>query len=246
MTRKINIALWVIGCIASLLSFEAKAQNSATAMIIIKKDETPKGYLIANFTIKDSITFQKYREAAAGLAQKYQGRMIVRDVNSKTVEGADPKKITAIIEFPSLKQAEVYYNSPDYTKAKKFGIASADRLIILAEGIPQAARVSSGYPKGYLIANFTIHDQDTFKKYMETGGPVVGKFNGKAIVYDVKAKGVEGNGQQIIAVMEFPSFADLERFYNSAEYTSARKFRIASTKGSVILAEGMSENQKSN
>jgi len=233
-----------MGFMASSLFLEANAQNSSTAMDTLKKEETPKGYLIANFTVKDSVTFQKYRKAAAGLAQKYQGRMIARDVNSKTVEGTDPRQVMAIIEFPSLKQAEGYYNSPEYTEAKKFGMASADRLIILAEGIPEAAQPSAGQANGYLVANFTVHDQDTFKKYMETGGPVVGKFNGKAIVYDGKARIVEGKGQQIIAVMVFPSFTDLERFYSSAEYTSARKFRHASTKGTVVLAEGMSENQK--
>src|SRR5688500_3803627 len=120
-------------------------------------------------------------------------------------------------------------------------MASAERFIILTKGIPQAVRVSSGQPKGYLVANFTVHDQNTFSKYIEAGGPLVAKFNGKAIVYDTNAKVVEGNGKQIMAVMEFASFADLERFYNSPEYTAARKFRIASSNGSVVLGAGMSE-----
>jgi uncharacterized protein (DUF1330 family) len=243
MTRKINLILLVMGCIASSLAFEAKTQNTLKTMTKIQKDEPPKGYLIANFIVNDSVTFQKYRDATVGLAQKHQGKMIMRDINSKTVEGVDPKQIMAIIEFPTFEDAEGYYNSPEYTKARNFGTASAERLIILAKGIPQAVRVSSGQPKGYLVANFTIHNQDTFKKYIETGGTVVEKFNGKAIVYDVNAKVVEGNGKQIIAVMEFPSLNDLERFYNSPEYVAARKFRIAATEGSVVLGEGMTEKR---
>jgi uncharacterized protein (DUF1330 family) len=60
----------------------------------------------------------------------------------------------------------------------------------------------------------------------------------------VNAKVVEENGKQITAVMEFASFADLERFYNSSEYMVARQFRFSSTEGSVVLGEGMSENLK--
>ena len=42
----------------------------------------------------------------------------------------------------------------------------------------------------------------------------------------------------VIAIAEFPSLADAERYYNSPEYTAARKFRVASTEGSVIITEG--------
>ena len=244
MTSQINLTLLVISCIASSFTIVAKAQNTPTTVAPKQQDEPSKGYLIANFTVKDSVTFQKYRDAAAGLAQKHQGKMIMRDIKSKAVEGVDPKQIMAIIEFPSFKDAEGYYNSPEYSEARKFGRASAERLIILAKGIPQAFRVSSEQPKGYLVANFTIDDQDTFRKYIEAGGPLVEKFNGRAIVYDVNAKVVEGNGKQITAVMEFASFADLERFYNSPEYIAARQFRVSSTEGSVVLGEGISQNLK--
>jgi uncharacterized protein (DUF1330 family) len=94
-------------------------------------------------------------------------------------------------------------------------------------------------PKGYLIASFTIHDQDTFQKYVEAGGHLAAKFNGKVIAFDAKPKVVEGNSEAITAIMEFDTFADLEQFYNSPEYTSARQFRIASTKSTVVLLEGL-------
>jgi uncharacterized protein (DUF1330 family) len=93
--------------------------------------------------------------------------------------------------------------------------------------------------KGYLIANFTIHDQDTFGKYVEAGGSLAAKFNGKVIMFDTHPNIVEGSAESIIALMEFASPADVERFYNSPEYTAARKFRIASTTGWVVLAEGL-------
>jgi len=93
-------------------------------------------------------------------------------------------------------------------------------------------------PKGYLIANFTIHDQEGFKKYVEAAGSLAPQFNGKVIMYDVKPNVVEGEAESIMSLMEFATLTDAEQFYNSAEYVAARKFRIASTTGTIVLAEG--------
>jgi uncharacterized protein (DUF1330 family) len=93
--------------------------------------------------------------------------------------------------------------------------------------------------KGYLIANFTIHDEETFKKYIEAGGSLAAKFNGKVISYDVQPDVVEGSAEAIMAIMEFNTVADAKRFYNSPEYTAARQFRIASTKGTIVIVEGL-------
>jgi uncharacterized protein (DUF1330 family) len=92
--------------------------------------------------------------------------------------------------------------------------------------------------KGYLIANFTIHDEGTFK-YIEAGGSLAAKFNGRVISYDVKPRVVEGNAEAVMAIMEFNTLADAKRFYSSPEYTAARQFRIASTKGTIVLVEGL-------
>ena len=93
-------------------------------------------------------------------------------------------------------------------------------------------------PHGYMIANYTIKDQTVFNKYMAAAGTLAPKYNGKVIIYNEKATILEGKPQSVIAVAEFPSMEEAERFYNSAEYTAARQFRIASTEGWVILTEG--------
>ncbi len=52
--------------------------------------------------------------------------------------------------------------------------------------------------KGYIIANFTIHDEEAFKKYVEAGGSLAAKFNGKVISYDVKPDVTEGSAEAIM------------------------------------------------
>jgi uncharacterized protein (DUF1330 family) len=91
---------------------------------------------------------------------------------------------------------------------------------------------------GYMIANYTIKDQAGFQKYMEEAGPLAPKFGGKIIVFNLNATAVEGKPHSVMAIAEFPSVADARRFYDSPEYSAARKFRVASTEGSVVITEG--------
>ena len=101
----------------------------------------------------------------------------------------------------------------------------------------------NGYAKnaqapGYMIANYDIKDQATFQKYMDAAGSLAPKYNGKVTVFNTNAVAVEGKVKSVMAIAEFPSLADAQRFYNSPEYTTAKKFRIAATEGAVVITEG--------
>jgi uncharacterized protein (DUF1330 family) len=112
-----------------------------------------------------------------------------------------------------------------------------------ARNSSRATAANKAQPRAYMIANYTIHDQATFQKYMDAAGSLAPKYNGKVIIFDLHAKKVEGNPQTVMAVAEFPNVADAERFYNSAEYSEARKFRVAATEGSLVIAEGLPPQQ---
>ncbi|WP_122574550.1 DUF1330 domain-containing protein [Pseudomonas viridiflava] len=107
-------------------------------------------------------------------------------------------------------------------------------LALITSSVSQAQDAKA---HDYLIANYDIKDEANFQAYMDAAGPLAPKFGGKVIIFDVKAKAVEGQPRSVIAVAEFPSLADAQRFYNSPEYTEARKLRIASTLGTVIMTE---------
>jgi uncharacterized protein (DUF1330 family) len=101
-----------------------------------------------------------------------------------------------------------------------------------------AAATPAKAAPGYLIANFTIRDQAGFQKYLDAVRPLTSRFKGHPIVFNASSQKVEGHPQTVMAVIEFPSLADVEHFYFSPEYTEVRKLRIASTEGSVVLTEG--------
>ncbi|MER8429393.1 DUF1330 domain-containing protein [Mesorhizobium caraganae] len=99
-------------------------------------------------------------------------------------------------------------------------------------------RAQDTQPPGYMIANYTIKDQAGYDRYMQAAGPLAPRFGGRIIVFNLNATAVEGEPKKVMAIAEFPSVADARRFYNSPEYSAARKFRTASTEGSVIITEG--------
>lgn len=91
--------------------------------------------------------------------------------------------------------------------------------------------------RGYLIANYVIHNEEIYQKYIAAASVLNVHFRPNAIVYDRNAKVVESGMKRVIAIAEFESLEAAERFYYSLEYQEAMKYRIASTEGSVLLAE---------
>jgi uncharacterized protein (DUF1330 family) len=118
-------------------------------------------------------------------------------------------------------------------KKHVIGITAAIALTLAA-----VANAQSAQAPGYMIANYTIKDQAGFQRYMQAAGPLAPRYGGKIIVFNLNATAVEGRPESVMAIAEFPSLADAQRFYNSPEYTAARKFRIASTEGTVVITEG--------
>jgi uncharacterized protein (DUF1330 family) len=113
------------------VSLAAFAQDTAKA-------PTP-AYMIGSYDIRDEAGFQKYIEAAAPLVRQYRGRVIVYNPGPKPIVEGEPRSVIAIAEFPSLAEAERYYNSPEYTAARKFFTDSTVgwRIITEGAGLPQ-------------------------------------------------------------------------------------------------------------
>jgi uncharacterized protein (DUF1330 family) len=91
----------------------------------------------------------------------------------------------------------------------------------------------------YMIGSYDVRDEAGFQKYIEAAGPIVAAHGGRVIVYNPGPKPiVEGTPRSVIAVAEFPSLAAAERYYNSPEYTAARRFFTDSTEGWRLITEG--------
>jgi uncharacterized protein (DUF1330 family) len=118
---------------------------------------------------------------------------------------------------------------------KKIVIGAAAAMVVTLAATSYA---QNAHAPGYMIANYEIKDQATFQKYMKAAAPLAPKYGGKIIVFNLHSTAVEGKPKSVMAIAEFPSLADAQRFYNSPEYTAARKFRIAATEGTVTITKG--------
>jgi len=91
-----------------------------------------RGYLVANYTINDPATYQKYVEAVMPVIAKYGGKLIMGDFELKKLEGT-PKQGIVAVEFECVEAAERFYNSPEYSENKHFRLSSTEGWVVIAE-----------------------------------------------------------------------------------------------------------------
>jgi uncharacterized protein (DUF1330 family) len=84
----------------------------------------PKGYWIAQIDVTDQDIYQGYRVAAKVALKKFGGRFLVRGGEALASEGAIRSRII-VIEFPSVEQAKLCFDSPEYAAAKAIRMKSA-------------------------------------------------------------------------------------------------------------------------
>lgn len=131
--KEMNMKKFLAGAVtafAVLTAVAAHAQDATAAT-------PPHGYMIANYDINDRAVYDKYLAAATPeLLAKFGGRVIVFNFEAPAIEGK-PHSVIAIAEFPSLSDAQAFYNSPEYTAARQFRLASSEGTLIITEGLPQ-------------------------------------------------------------------------------------------------------------
>lgn len=95
---------------------------------------------------------------------------------------------------------------------------------------------------GYLIANLEIRDPALFQKYREQVAPLIKGFGGRYLVRGGELRILEGAlPVKRLIVLEFPSLAEVERFYDSEEYRPVMQLRLDSCVSDVVMVEGYSE-----
>ena len=85
--------------------------------------------------------------------------------------------------------------------------------------------------KGYVVCVYkSITNQEKLKEYAVKARVAVEKYKGKFLIRGGKSTTNEGDNSPRTVVIEFPSFNDVNLFYNSKEYQDAH----AILKGHVV------------
>lgn len=91
----------------------------------------------------------------------------------------------------------------------------------------------------YVIAQLNIHDRTTYGKYVAGFMEIFGKYGGRVLAVDEAAKVLEGDWNYARTVLlEFPTQAQANAWYYSAEYQSLAQHRHAASEANIVLIEG--------
>ena len=92
---------------------------------------------------------------------------------------------------------------------------------------------------GYLIANLEITNPDGFAEYARKVAPIIAQYGGKYIVRGGETRMLEGNAPiKRIVILEFPSLAAAQKFYDSPDYRPIIHLRTSSANSTIFLVDG--------
>ena len=92
-------------------------------------------YVIVQVEVNDPVRYDDYKKMVPPSIAKFGGRFLVRGGKTHTLEGNWAPQRFVMVEFPSVEQAKAWWASPDYAEAKALRHATADSMMIVAEGV---------------------------------------------------------------------------------------------------------------
>ena len=93
--------------------------------------------------------------------------------------------------------------------------------------------------KGYWVVHLEVADGAVYKLYQEFVRPFLAANDGRFLIRGGTQSVVEGNVRPRTVVVEFPSLADAERVYRSAEYQDGMQRRLASSVADFAIVAGV-------
>ena len=91
-------------------------------------------YVIADIEVTDRPAFQEYRNRVGATVEQYGGRFMVRGGRVNPKEGDWKPRLLVMAEFPSLEEAERWYNSSEYKPLIAMRERAARTQLIIVEG----------------------------------------------------------------------------------------------------------------
>lgn len=94
----------------------------------------------------------------------------------------------------------------------------------------------------YFLAHIRIHDTEEYQQYLDETDGVFARFNGTYLAVDQNPDVMEGcwEGGRMVLI-QFPSEADLRRWYDSPEYQGILKHRLKAADCDSLLIHGLQQ-----
>ena len=92
----------------------------------------------------------------------------------------------------------------------------------------------------YVIAQGKIENHGLIDQYVAKVIPTIESHQGRVVAFDEQPEVVEGPIEQPrTVILEFPSMATFHAWYDSLEYQEILPLRLKSTRGTLIVAKGV-------
>ena len=97
----------------------------------------PCAYIIVDMKISDHQQYQQYMAAAPAALAAAGGEYLVRGGRHEVMEGKWQPSRIAMLRFPSLEQAQAFYDSEAYraARSKRAGATEFFNMVVV-EGVP--------------------------------------------------------------------------------------------------------------
>ena len=92
----------------------------------------------------------------------------------------------------------------------------------------------------YCILDVDIKDPERYREYMVRAQPLIEAAGGRYLCRGGEHKVYEGEWQPTrLVLVEFPTAADAESFYNSEAYREAKQIRQSCSETCMVVVEGV-------
>jgi uncharacterized protein (DUF1330 family) len=92
-------------------------------------------YVIVDIVVHDQKTYDEYKQLAPATVAAYGGKYLARGGKTEVLEGDWTPKRLVILEFPSLEQANYWFNSPEYAHPKDMRRLSTRTNMVVLDGV---------------------------------------------------------------------------------------------------------------
>jgi uncharacterized protein (DUF1330 family) len=92
-------------------------------------------YIILDIDVKDPLGYEEYKKQGAPTILAYGGRPLARGGKTEVWEGNWKPKRLVLLEFKNMEEAKRWWDSPEYTEAKKLRHKSAYTNVVFLDGL---------------------------------------------------------------------------------------------------------------
>jgi uncharacterized protein (DUF1330 family) len=122
----------------SLVAALGLVAGAAAIQVLHAEAASAPAYVVVNIeSVNDAATFAQYREAATKSFAPYGGHRLVRDATPVRLDSSTlPEGKIVILQFPSMKALQDWWNSPTYAALRPLREKSTVTRLYAVQGLP--------------------------------------------------------------------------------------------------------------